>query len=635
MSRKKNLSENDFLKAQKYYSDGNFFDAIKLYKKISKQYPNEKNVLNKIAQIYIQSNSPEEGIEYFKKSLLIDPLQHELYENLGVASYQINDYKNALEYFNKSIQVNKTNPNTYFNRGLVFKSMGLHDAAVEDFKFSVAIDPKNYENLKEIVLILNTMNKYNEVVKFSDLAIQVKSGDPTILFVKAQALNKLNKFEEALEIFVEIAKLNFTSPDILIEEGFSYFKLNRYDDALSSFNKLIERDPKNALAFNNKGQALFRLQKFSEALESYDTAIKINPNLANTYVSKAEYFTNFGHYYQAIENLTKAINLNKDLPVAYFNLGVIQLHTCDFKNGWKNYEYRLGMPQQSKANIINSIFGKKFSELGSVFLAREQGIGDQIIYASLFHEFSINKNEVDIEIDKRLLPIFRRSFPDLNFLSRDAIGKTKSYDNQMALGSLPSFFRKDINSFENQKKYFLKSDQIKRSLLRKRLLAGKNSKRILGLSWFSANSIIGKDKSIDPIYFKNVLKIPNIEFVSLQYNHPNNRVGEFLNHQELGIRDFQDLDLYNDIDSMFSLVDACDYVITISNVTAHIAGSLGKKTYLLIPRSIGNLWYWHKDMRRSLWYPSIEVFFQSDQSNWIDPINEIISKISSNINHYE
>jgi ADP-heptose:LPS heptosyltransferase len=101
----------------------------------------------------------------------------------------------------------------------------------------------------------------------------------------------------------------------------------------------------------------------------------------------------------------------------------------------------------------------------------------------------------------------------------------------------------------------------------------------------------------------------------------------FCKQFNLKILSFDDLDIYNDIDSLFSLIDACDFVITISNINAHIAGALGKKTFLLAPFSKGRLWYWHDGLEHSLWYPSIQIFTQSETGDWSVPINKVREKI--------
>ena len=67
-----------------------------------------------------------------------------------------------------------------------------------------------------------------------------------------------------------------------------------------------------------------------------------------------------------------------------------------------------------------------------------------------------------------------------------------------------------------------------------------------------------------------------------------------------------DIDNFNDISEISCLINACDFVITTSNVTAHIAGALNKKTYLIVPFIEGKIWYWGINEDKSLWYPSIQ-----------------------------
>ena len=82
-----------------------------------------------------------------------------------------------------------------------------------------------------------------------------------------------------------------------------------------------------------------------------------------------------------------------------------------------------------------------------------------------------------------------------------------------------------------------------------------------------------------------------------------------------------------------ALIEACDIVITISNVTAHIAGALGKKVFLMVPYSKGRIWYWHEGLKQSLWYPSIQIFTQTKSGDWSVPISEIKEEIAKEISH--
>jgi hypothetical protein len=68
-------------------------------------------------------------------------------------------------------------------------------------------------------------------------------------------------------------------------------------------------------------------------------------------------------------------------------------------------------------------------------------------------------------------------------------------------------------------------------------------------------------------------------------------------------------------------------------VTAHIAGALGKKVFLMVPYSKGRIWYWHEGLKQSLWYPSIQIFTQTKAGDWSVPISEIKEEIAKEISH--
>ena len=84
----------------------------------------------------------------------------------------------------------------------------------------------------------------------------------------------------------------------------------------------------------------------------------------------------------------------------------------------------------------------------------------------------------------------------------------------------------------------------------------------------------------------------------------------------------------NDIDGLASLIEACDFVITISNVTAHIAGAINKKTYLLLSSNCGKIWYWGNTESNSLWYPSIDKFKDDETLSWAKPIESLLLKLT-------
>ena len=69
----------------------------------------------------------------------------------------------------------------------------------------------------------------------------------------------------------------------------------------------------------------------------------------------------------------------------------------------------------------------------------------------------------------------------------------------------------------------------------------------------------------------------------------------------------EDLDLYNDFEGIASLLKSLDIFITVSNSTAHLAGSLGVKTLLIKPDNYALFHYWNQKNNKTPWYNSVEL----------------------------
>ena len=87
-----------------------------------------------------------------------------------------------------------------------------------------------------------------------------------------------------------------------------------------------------------------------------------------------------------------------------------------------------------------------------------------------------------------------------------------------------------------------------------------------------------------------------------------------------------EIDNFYDLDGLASLIDACDCVVA-SNTTAHITGSIGKKTYLMIPQNRGRLWYWSKENEQSIWYKSIQIIEKTQFNSWDNVIENVTQKL--------
>ena len=201
----------------------------------------------------------------------------------------------------------------------------------------------------------------------------------------------------------------------------------------------------------------------------------------------------------------------------------------------------------------------------------------------------------------------------------------RNFDYQLPIGSLGKFYRNNQKSFENQPISFLKPNEIEANRIKGQLK--KESKKICGISWKSKNEKIGFAKSLELNEMIELLNIKDINFINLQYGNTEEEINDLDKEHGIKIDPLNALDKFNDLEGLLNYIEACDFVITSSNVTAHLAGAIGKKTYLMVPHGVGKIWYWHDD-DNSCWYPSIKIYRQTKPNDWRGVIKKLMKDIS-------
>jgi hypothetical protein len=326
----------------------------------------------------------------------------------------------------------------------------------------------------------------------------------------------------------------------------------------------------------------------------------------------------------ALEHYDAAIRINPNAADAHYNKGLALLTAGEFTHAWEHYEWRLRWDVTVRVGQSRSVDrvapdwdGKPTSK--PILVIPEQGLGDQIFFAGMLADLQVVAPGSTVCLEPRLLPLFERSFEKLNFSSPYDIDaqqciKDGSFSAQIHIGSLGKYFRADAAGLSRVNTPYLKADPIKTSRLRSHI--AKPGRIVCGISWRSKNADIGADKSLSLETLAPVLTAAGVDFVDLQYGDTAEERYRLKQDHGVHIQHLDDVDNTNDLDSLAALVSACDIVITISNVTAHIAGALGKPTIVMLGNSPSLFWYWHRERSNSPWYSSTKLTRQTKSGEW-------------------
>jgi len=143
----------------------------------------------------------------------------------------------------------------------------------------------------------------------------------------------------------------------------------------------------------------------------------------------------------------------------------------------------------------------------------------------------------------------------------------------------------------------------------------------IGITWNSKREIIGEDKSVSLNLLYPILKLKNFTFINLQYGDAEKEINLYNSNSNNKIHNIEEVDLFNDFESIAALLKSLDLFITVSNSTAHLAGALGVPTWIIKPKNHALFHYWNQPNNQTPWYPSIRLF--NYKNNWKTTIKEI------------
>ncbi len=484
----------------------------------------------------------------------------------------------------------------------------------------------NFLLKKSIELIINKNYSSAEIYLKQLIKIDSKNSEAYRYLGVIYAVQKdLSNAIEYLNSSLRLSPKNYLT---LTNLGTVYVKQKNFDQAYNCFSKALKINPSYHEAWSELGLLNFETRNYETALSNYETALKINSNFNEAWLNKANLLLVFNREREAEDIYKKLIYENQENFEARYNYSLFLLNRKQFYLGWKEYEYRWkSYDFNSKAFNNNLRRWNPEVSTNELIIWAEQGIGDQILYSTFLQYFNHAGSGVTVALEEKLTPIISRSFQKINFISIDDFFKEVdlNYKSQIPIASLGMVFRNHIDSFPLENKYLICDENITNSIKPK---LKKTNKLRCGISWKSSNRFLGDEKSIPINIFLSIFNDLEFDFINLQHDIGADEIN-LLNSNKI-TPFISEMDIYNNLDVLLSMINLCDLIVTSSNSIAHLAGALGKKCIVIVPYCVGKFWYWHERNGMSLWYPSIKVFKQVKQGDWAEPIIDANNYLRTN-----
>ena len=400
--------------------------------------------------------------------------------------------------------------------------------------------------------------------------------------------------------------------------------------------RVVDLSPQSPIGWLNLGYAQEQLYLFDEAEQSYQRGLGVartdeqkgtlRLNWASTLITK-------GDWEQAEVMARQALKYTPNSKKAAANLGFALLAQRKWREGWPLYNSIVGFhDSRRKVQYVNepTWTGKPGQK---IVIYGEQGLGDEISFASMIPDAIGRAGKVIVDCEQRLAGLFQRSFPQakvygtLKQANVSWAPEDQKIDASLTSAGLGGIFRNEPGDFPGTPYLVADPDRV---VMWKGLWA-KQGKPVIGIAWTGGvDWTAARYRQMTLEQLLPVFRSVDAVWVSLQYKDASKEIAEFrARHPEIDLRQYAWGTLTKDYDDTAALVASLDCVVAMQTTVVHLAGALGVPCLCLV-NTCGQ-WRYGVDCDDMPWYGCVKLYRQDKSREW--PLSRLVDDLRGKFDH--
>ena len=574
--------------------------------------------------LLLRNHQPLEAESALRHALAVQPQFPEALLNLANLLLLRGQLEEAIDRLEKAVAINPRLADAHHSLGTAHEQAGRTTEAVDAYAAAARLRPDALDALLAFADRLLRRQAYPDAVEAYRRAIVL---DPSRIGAHCNlgnALKALRRLPEAEESYRAALRLKPDSAPILNNLGIVVQEQKRVDEAITLFQAAIAADPAYGEAYISLAPALQLKNRLDEAADACLKALHAEPGNADAHCNLGNVRMAQNRLPEAIAEFERSVSMDPARAAFAKNLSHALLANGDFKRGWQHYEARWGatmkegmrsFQQQARWSGREPVQGK------TLFIHAEQGLGDTLQFMRYVPLLAARGARIVFEVQESLFDLLQDFEGVDRLIVRGA--PVPEFDLHCPLLSLPDALGTELTTIPAGIPYL--QPDVARTTRWKTRLEGISNKPKIGVAW-AGNPNHGNDhnRSVPFETFARLLECKNATFVPLQKEA---RPSEREAIAKCGFAFDPSVELASFSDTA-ALVAGLDGVITVDTSVAHLAGALGRPTWILLPFAPD--WRWMLDRRDSPWYPTARLYRQPAPGDWDTPIAELLGSLASN-----
>jgi tetratricopeptide (TPR) repeat protein len=519
----------------------------------------------------------------------------------------------------------------HYELGRAMVGLGEPARAVTCFRDAIGIEPAHLDAHVDLASAMLALDNVAAAERAARGALSIAPHSVAAQVNLGAALEGQGKFAAAADSYRAAIAVDAACIPALANLSAVCLQLGAIDEAWRCAERASRLAPHEPEVHMRRGNVLMEQRLPKQAAESFRAAQRLRPDAPAVYNSLGFAYDSQGRLESAMGFYEQALRIDPDDVQAHVNRAVIWLLEEDYARGWAEYEWRLRSREHAPLYKRfrrpcwdgSSLAGRR------ILVYAEQGLGDEIMYASCLPDVIAQTAHCVIDCEPRLAGLIRRSFPQATVHGGkqtdavDWLDGAGPIDVQVPAGSLPLYLRRTPASFPRHHGY-LRADPERVAAWRERLERLGPGRKI-GLSWRGGVPRTGRgSRSIGLAELLPVLRIAGVSFVNLQYDDCREDLAVLREQHGVEIHHWQNA--IDDYEETAALACALDLVLSVCTAVVDLGGALGRPVWVLAPVRTDFRYGFKGDAMP--WYPSVRVFRQTQYGDWAPVIEAVAAALA-------
>lgn len=486
-------------------------------------------------------------------------------------------------------------------------------------------------DLEQQALLLIQQGRHQQAEAIYRHLVEAGSTNPMVFSNLAALCGMAGRFDALIEWLERALEIQPDYPEALNNLGVAYKKQGRLDAAIAALSRAIQLQGDYHDAHSNLGICLNEMGDLEGAAASLRRAIMLRPDFSEAHYNLGIVLKEQADLEGAIASYRRALRHRPDFVDALGNLSMTLLLAGQYRQGWRDYDcrFRLSRGQHALAATPRCPRwdGSPLQPGSHLLLVSEQGLGDTLQF--MRYVIPLRRQGLDVSLcaQPKLHRLIQESGLHPDPLSPDQAGRVDA-GHWIPLLSLPGHLDVRPDHPIVTDPYIRTTPELRDRW--QRLLAAESAP-IVGLNWQgnpqheTANSV---GRSLPLEAFAPIAATGDVRLLSLQKG-PGSEQLQACSFRDRFVSCQEQVDGAWDFLETAAIIANCDLVITSDTSVAHLAGGMGRPTWLLL-KSVPE-WRWGLEGETSFWYPSMRLFRQRERGNWSELLARVAAELQAQL----